>query len=48
MGNTTDFIRGGHSVTFNNGLHGWAGGEKKKSICQERETYIQINVQRAG
>ena len=28
MGNTTDFIRGGYSVTFNNGLHGWAGGTR--------------------
>ena len=37
MGNASDFIRGGHGVTFNNGLHGaWVGGRREKIIYLSR------------
>ena len=50
MGNASDFIRGGHSITFNNGLHGWAEREKNNLSVKkkERHTYIQMNGKRTS
>ena len=50
MGNASDFIRGGHGITFNNGLHGWAEREKKIIYLSRRDihTYIQMNGKRTS